>query len=55
MIWLLDLRLDSVKCRREALSTQIIKMIHRNGIAKETGKVGLYLTYKCLYNSAKDN
>ena len=55
MIWLLDMRLDSVKCRRHALTEQIIKMIHRNGIAEETGKVGLYLTYKCLYNSAKDH
>jgi len=55
MIWLLDMRLDSVKCRRHALTEQIIKMIHRNGIAKETGEVGLYLTYKCLYNSAKDH
>ncbi|CAC9968006.1 hypothetical protein [uncultured Gammaproteobacteria bacterium] len=55
MIWLLDARLESVKIRRNTLTEQIIKMIHRNSVAKETGEVGLYLIYKCLYNSAKDN
>ncbi len=54
MIWLLDIRLHSVKCRRKTLTTEAIKMIHRNGITKETGEVGLYLTYKCLYNQAKE-
>lgn len=55
MIWLLDARLHSVKSRRKILTEQTIKMIHRNGIAKETGEIGLYLTYKCLYKHAEEN
>lgn len=54
MIWLLDVRLESVQARRKTLTKQTIKMIERKSVAKETGEVGLYLTYKCLYNQAKN-
>jgi len=54
MVWLLDYRLNTVSATRKILTDQIIKMIERNQLPKETGDVGLYLTYKCLYNQAKE-
>ncbi len=52
MIWILDYRLSTKNAVRETLTRQVIKMIERNGLIRETGEIGLYLTYKCLYNQA---
>ena len=55
MVWLLDYRLDTLDVRRGILTRQIIKTISNGDLFKETGEIGLYLTYKCLYNQAKDS
>jgi hypothetical protein len=55
MIGLLDERLITVNAKRPVLTKQTIKMIHSNTLFEKTGKVGLYLTYKCLYKHAEEN
>jgi len=52
MVWILDYRLSTENATRTTLTRQVIKMIERNRLVIETGEVGLYLTYKCLYNQA---
>lgn len=54
MIYLLDYRLNDVKAHRPKLTKQSVKMINNNILLDKTGEVGLYLTYKCLYNYAQD-
>jgi len=54
MIWILDFKLSTVNAMRNTLTRQIIKMIERNSLIEETGKYGIYLTYKCLYNQAEN-
>lgn len=53
MIWILDFKLSTVGAIRGTLTRQIIKMIERDSVISETGKYGIYLIYKCLYNQAK--
>jgi hypothetical protein len=55
MVWLLDYRVQTVGVQRKALTKQIVRMIEREQLSKETGEVGLYLTYKCLYKYAKEH
>lgn len=52
MVWILDYRLATVNAMREKLTCEIVKMIERERLVSETGEVGLYLIYKCLYNQA---
>jgi hypothetical protein len=54
MIWLFDYRLYTQNSNRKILTKQLIKTISKGDLFKETGEVGLYLTYKCLYNQAKN-
>ncbi len=55
MVWLLDYRFQTVGTQRKTLTKQTIKMIERGQVSKETGEIGLYLVYKCLYKYAENN
>ena len=55
MVYLLDYRLNTVQAHRPKLTQQSIRMIGNSILFQKTGEVGLYLTYKCLYNYAKEN
>ncbi len=55
MVWLLDFRLKyKFNANRPILAKESIKMIQNDTLFKKTGEVGLYLTYKCLYNQAQE-
>ncbi|CAC9449130.1 hypothetical protein BSPLISOX_203 [uncultured Gammaproteobacteria bacterium] len=55
MVYIFDDLLNLVNARRQALNERVCQMIKNGTLFKKTGDIGLYLTYKCLYNSAKDN
>ena len=51
---ILDARLHEIGCFRPSLTKNITKLIVSNELQSETGKTGLYLTYKCLSNFSKE-
>ncbi len=55
MIGILDEKLTLVNAKRTKLTEQTINLIRDGILFQKTGEVGLYLTYKCLYNYAKEN
>lgn len=55
-LMLLDHRLQCpYAARRSQLSRRIVYAINNNKVNEHFGEYGLYLTYKCLFNAAKDN
>lgn len=50
MVYLLDYRLFTIHVIREKLTERVLKMIRRGDLVDNTGKVGLYLIYKVLFN-----
>lgn len=50
MVYLLNYRLFTVGVVRKILTTKVLKMINRGDLVLHTGKVGLYITYKVLFN-----
>jgi hypothetical protein len=53
MISMLDYRLYTKNIERKTLTDNLLKTIKNNQVKENFGKYGIYLTYRCLFNSAK--
>lgn len=53
--FLLDIRLDKVGARRPGLTERLKSAIEKGAVLKDFGRIGWYITYKCLYNEAREH
>jgi hypothetical protein len=51
MISMLDYRLETKGIKRNTLTNNLLKTIKNNQFTEHFGKYGVYLTYRCLFNS----